>query len=376
MMAAFLLATLAALGTSPKPATRFATIEATVRRGIKLGIYPGAVVVVGRRDTVLYSRGFGRLTWARSAPATSPRFTQWDLASLTKVVATTSAVLVLVERGQVSLEAPVARYLPQFTGDGRERVTVRMLLDHTSGLPPYVPFFRLAAGRDSAIELLYREPLVRPPGTTAEYSDLNAMLLGLVVEAASGATLDAFAASEVFAPLGMTATVFAPALLAGGPVAPSRSLAGHPLPGRVSDENAGLLGGVAGHAGLFSTGADLARYAQAWLRGGTTATGRWVSEQTLREFLQVTPASRTRALGWDTPDRGGPHPSVYGRLAGPATFGHTGWTGTMMWFDSKRDLFLIFLTNRSFEPRSRRSMLALGALRARLSDEVDLAAAR
>lgn len=376
MTSVILLASLAALGTTPKPATRFATIEATIRRGIRQGLYPGAVVVVGRRDTVLYSRGFGRLTWARSAPATSPRFTQWDLASLTKVVATTSAVLVLVERGQVDLDAPVARYLPRFTDDGRERVTVRMLLDHTSGLPPYVPFFRLAAGRASAIELLYRQPLKRPAGTTAEYSDLNAMLLGLVVEAVSGAPLDAFAASEVFAPLGMTATVFTPALLAGGPVAPSRSVAGHPLPGRVSDANADLLGGVAGHAGLFSTGADLARYAQVWLRGGATASGRWASEQSLREFLQVTPGSRTRALGWDTPDHGGPHPSAYGRLAGPATYGHTGWTGTMIWFDSKRDLFLIFLTNRSLEPRSRRSIRDLGALRARLSDEVDLAAAR
>ena len=371
-----LLTLLTAAGHSPRPAVPFAAVEATVRRGIRQGIYPGAVVVVGRRDAVLYSKGFGHLTWARKAPTPSPESTRWDLASLTKVVATTSAVLVLVERGQVNLDAPVARYLPRFTGEGRERVTVRMLLDHTSGLPAYVPFFRLAANRDAAIDLLYREPLVRAPGLSADYSDLNAMLLGLLVEAVSGAPLDRFAASEVFTPLGMTATLFAPSLPAGASIAPSRSLAGRPEPGRVNDENSFLLGSVAGHAGLFSTGADLARYAQAWLRGGATSVGRWASPETLQEFLRLSPASGSRALGWDTPEQGGPNPSVFGKLAGAGTYGHTGWTGTMMWIDPDRDLFLVFLTNRSLDPRARRSIKALRALRGRLSEQVDMAAVR
>ncbi len=376
MITSLLLGVLAASGTAPRPAPRFAAVEATVWRGIRRGIYPGAVVVVGRRDSVLYSRGFGHLTWARTAPAPSPSSTRWDLASLTKVVATTSAVLVLVERGQVNLDAPVARYLPRFTGEGRERVTVRMLLDHTSGLPPYVAFYRLAASREAAIDLLYREPLARPPGLRADYSDLNGILLGLLVEAVSGTPLDSFASSEVFTPLGMTATLFAPALPAGASIAPSRTLSGRPEPGRVNDDNSYILGSVAGHAGLFSTGSDLARYAQAWLQGGTTSVGRWVSEATLQAFLQVSPSSGTRALGWDTPSHDGAEPSVYGKLADPGTYGHTGWTGTMLWIDPHRDLFLVFLTNRSFEPRARHSIRALRELRGRLSEQVDLAAAR
>ena len=376
MIAPLALAVLAAGGTAPRPAHSFAAVEATVRRGIRLGIFPGAVVVVGRRDTVLYSRGFGRLTWARTGPAPSPSSTRWDLASLTKVVATTSAMLVLVERGLVSLDAPVARYLPRFTGGGRELVTVRMLLDHTSGLPPYIAFYRLAASREAVIDLLYHQPLMRPPGQRAEYSDLNGMLLGLLVEAVSGTPLDAFTSSEVFTPLGMTATLFAPALPAGASVAPSWSQAGRPEPGRVNDDNSYVLGGVSGHAGLFSTGSDLARYAQAWLHQGTTSSGRWVSRETLDEFLRVSPASGTRALGWDTPDPNRAEPSVYGKLAGPATYGHTGWTGTMLWIDPGRNLFLVFLTNRSLEPRARHSVRALRRLRGRLSELVDAVASR
>jgi CubicO group peptidase (beta-lactamase class C family) len=144
----------------------------------------------------------------------------------------------------------------------------------------------------------------------------------------------------------------------------------------VNDENSFLLGSVAGHAGLFSTGADLARYAQAWLRGGATSVGRWASPETLQEFLRLSPASGSRALGWDTPEQGGPNPSVFGKLAGAGTYGHTGWTGTMMWIDPDRDLFLVFLTNRSLDPRARRSIKALRALRGRLSEQVDMAAVR
>ena len=140
----------------------------------------------------------------------------------------------------------------------------------------------------------------------------------------------------------------------GEPVAPSRTVAGRPAPGRVNDENAFLLGGVAGHAGLFSTGADLARFAQVWLRGGSSPSGAWVKSATLKEFLRRSPQSGTRALGWDTPDHAGVHPSVYGALADGETYGHTGWTGTMLWIDPDHDLFLVFLTNRSYDPRSRR----------------------
>ncbi len=352
------------------PDPRFSAIAAMIQRGIRLGVYPGAVIVIGRRDSVLYAKGFGRLTWAENSAAPSPSRTLWDLASLTKVMATTSAVMVLVDRGTVKLDEPAARYLPRFTGEGRERVTVRMLLDHTSGLPAYLAFHRLAASRDAAIELLYREPLARRPGALAVYSDLNAILLGLLVEKVTTESLDVFTAREVIRPLALTSTVFMPALRAGLSVAPSRMVSGRPVAGRVNDDNAFLFGGVAGQAGLFSTGTDVARFAQQWLRQGAAQTGQWVASATMQEFLRRTTESGSRALGWDTPGKYGDTPSIYGSLASPTTYGHTGWTGTMLWIDPVRDLFVVFLTNRSLEPKVRRSLTALRDIRSSLSDLV------
>ena len=373
-----LLAVASAAPVAKSEPDPYAAIAALVERGIRQGVYPGAVVVIGRRDRVLYSRGFGHLTWARNAPRPSPTTTLWDLASLTKVMATTSSVMVLVDRGTVALDAPVARYLPRFGGGGRERVTVRMLLDHTSGLPAYLAFHRLVTTRDSAVELLYRQPLIREPGEAELYSDLNAILLGLLVEAVSSESLDAFAAREVMQPLGLTRTVFAPAIGAGASVAPSRQVGGRPVAGRVNDDNAFLFGGVAGQAGLFSTGSDVARFAQHWLRQGTVDSGQWVAPATMQEFLRRSaPAGRPggRALGWDTPAVGPDGPSIYGTRAGSLTYGHTGWTGTMVWIDPGRDLFMVFLTNRSLDPRVRRSLTAMRDIRSALSNLV-LASAR
>lgn len=374
MTLALVVGALLLQGPRPMAAPSFASVGALVERGIRQGIYPGAVVVIGRRDTVLYARGFGHLSWTRASPRPSAADTRWDLASLTKVLATASAVMVLVDQGRVSLDAPVSRYLPRFTGSGRELITVRMLLDHTSGLRPYLPLYRLSGSRAEAIDLLYQALPIRIPGSSPQYSDLNAMLLGLLVEAVTGESLDVFAAREVFAPLRLSSTAFVPSLGPGVSIAPSWSSGGRPVSGRVNDDNANLLGGVAGHAGLFSTGADMARFAQAWLRDGRAADGPWVSASAMREFLHRSARSGSRALGWDTPEQHGSAPSIYGQLAGPQTFGHTGWTGTMLWVDPVRNLFVVFLTNRSLEPRARHSITALRALRSSLSDLVIRAA--
>lgn len=374
----FLLAAASAAPATRSEPDHYAAVAALVERGIRQGVYPGAVVVIGRGDSVLYSRGFGHLTWARNAPVPSPTTTLWDLASLTKVMATASSVMVLVDRGAVELDAPVARYLPRFGGGGRERVTVRMLLDHTSGLPAYLAFHRLVTTRDAAIDMLYREPLVREPGAAQLYSDLNAILLGLLVEAVSSESLDVFAAREVMQPLGLTRTVFAPALSTGASVAPSRKVGGLPVAGRVNDDNAFLFGGVAGQAGLFSTGSDVARFAQHWLRQGVVESGYWVAPATMQEFLRRSSdpaAPGGRVLGWDTPTAGDT-PSIYGTRAGPRTYGHTGWTGTMVWIDPGRDLFMVFLTNRSLDPRVRRSLTAMRDIRSALSNLVLASAGR
>lgn len=373
MILSLLLFAAAALDTSYAPVARM------VEHGIQEGIYPGAVVVIGRRDTILYASGFGHVTWSAGARSPSVGDTRWDLASLTKVVATTSAVLVLVDRGRVKLDAPVSRYLPRFTGQGREQVTVRMLLDHTSGLPAYLPLYRLTTSRRNAVSRLYRQSLRHPPGTVTEYSDLNGILLGLLVEAVSGSPLDRYASQQVFSPLGMDATAFAPDLPNGVPVAPSRRIGCCAVPGRVNDDNAFLLGGVSGHAGLFSTGLDLARFAQIWLRNGALPHSEkfWVQPTTMQRFLARLPGEK-RALGWEVPEAAEEpgRPSVYGTTICSCAFGHTGWTGTMLWIDPTADLFVIFLTNRSLEPRVRNSIGALRELRGRLSDEVLLISKR
>lgn len=363
-------------GTKAEPVSRprdsFAAVEAAVRRGIQRGIYPGAVVVIGRRDTVLYARGFGHLTWDTRTPVPNPDSTVWDIASLSKVVGTTSAVMRLVDVGLVDLDAPVSRYLPRFSGAGRDSVTVRMLLNHTSGLRSFLPLYRLATTRAAAIELIYAEPLSRPPGTAMEYSDLNAMLLGLLVEAVRGQPLDRVVHDDVLVPLGLRSTAYRPPASWRHRIAPTGLDRGGAIRrGIVNDFNAARLGGVAGHAGLFSTGGDLARYAQIWLRRGAGPKGRWVSAQTVDRFLARGSKSGSRLLGWDTRDSlltDGP--SVFGSLVSDAAYGHTGWTGTELWIDPTHDVFLVFLTNRSFDPRARRSIEALRDVRAELSDAV------
>ena len=352
----------------PAGAQSFAEVDEVVQQGIRRGIYPAAVVVIGRRDTILYARGYGRFTWSPRSQVPNPDSTYWDIASITKVMGTTSAVMRLVDAGRIQLDAPVRRYLPRFSGGTKDRVTVRMLLDHTSGLRSYAPFFQRARTRAAAIELLYSERLTRPPGEAPVYSDLNAILLGLVVESAASMPLDSFVEREVFAPLELHQTTYRlrPALRTRA--VPSAVWRGQPVQGFVNDPNAALLGGAAGHAGIFSTGMDLARYAQVWLRDGVGPNGQWVSSSTLRVFLTRGANSGPRLLGWDTPELNLDQPSVFGTLISDAAYGHTGFTGTELWIDPTRDLFLVFLTNRTFNPKVRHSLDQLRGVRAELSD--------
>lgn len=358
----------ATAGSAQTPVQAYDELDRVVRQGIRQGIYPGAVVVVGRRDSIVYARGYGHFTWKPSSPVPTPDSTVWDIASITKVVGTASAAMRLVDSGRLSLDAPVGRYLPRFSGGAKDRVTVRMLLDHTSGLRSYAPLFKQARTREGAISVLYAEPIVRTPGESPVYSDLNAIVLGLVIESASGMPLEQFVAREVFAPLEMEQTTYRPSPAATRRTVPTALWRGHPIQGRVNDPNADVLGGAAGHAGIFSTGMDLARYAQAWLRNGVGPKGQWVKPATIRAFLQRGVNSGPRLLGWDTAEHGGKEPSVFGNLISDAGYGHTGFTGTEIWIDPARDLFLVFLTNRTFDPRPRDSQHALRRVRASLSD--------
>jgi CubicO group peptidase (beta-lactamase class C family) len=353
----------------PAVAQTFADVDRAARAGIREGLYPGAVVIVGRRDSILYSRGYGHFTWNPASRVPDPDSTLWDLASITKVVATAASAMRLVDQGKLDLDAPVRRFLPRFSGGLKNQVTVRMLLDHTSGLKSYVPIYK-KAGRSRArmVNLLYAQPLLRSPGDSAEYSDLNAMLLGLLIESVSGTSLDRFAEAEVFGPLGMTETRFRPPADLKRRIAPAGIWRGQPVPGDVNDQNAAAFGGIAGHAGVFSTGRDLARFAQVWLREGMAPAGQWVSPATMRQFLTRGPRSGTRLLGWDSPELNGEEPSIYGTLITQSAYGHTGFTGTEIWIDPAHDLFLIFLTNRAFDPRTRDSVKGLKLVRTELSD--------
>lgn len=368
---ALLVALAVFLAVPPATHAQYAEVAAAVQAGIRQGVFPGAVVVIGRQDTVLYARGFGRFTWATSSQVPSVDSTLWDLASLTKVVATASVAMRLADRGQLDLNAPVSRFLPRFVGAGRERVTLRMLLDHTSGLPAFAPLYRNADTREAAIAQVWDVPLRRAPGLSPDYSDLNAILLALAMEAITGQPFDELVRQEVFDPLGMTETLFAPPASLRRRIAPSMRDAQGPIAGRPSDPNAFAMGGIAGHAGVFGTGADLARFAQAWLRQGRLAgDATWVSPLTLNQFLMRGPSTGSRMLGWDTPRAIVPRNTTtsFGSLTGALTYGHTGWSGTSMWIDPEADLFVVLLTNRSYDPRARNSLVAIRDVRHAVSN--------
>ncbi|HXF95741.1 MAG TPA: serine hydrolase domain-containing protein [Gemmatimonadales bacterium] len=361
-------------GAGPPHDAPFAaeTFDPLVLDGIRRGAYPGAALVIGRRDTILFAKGYGRQTWSRGSDAVSPDSTLYDLASLTKVIATTTALMLLVDRGQVTLDAPVARYLPEFTAPGTDAITVRHLLTHTSGLRATLPLHREAPDSAAArAMLLAAAPIVRP-GMRVVYSDVNAMLLGEVVARVAGEPLDRFAAREIFGPLGLEQTRFRPPRRLHPRIAPTGIWRGHPIRGVVNDPNAHRLGGVAGHAGAFSTALDVARFAQFMLRQGALPDGRpLVRSETVRLFTTRVeppgPGQESRALGWQAVPTGETVPSA-GTLFGPRSFGHTGWTGTSLWIDPDRDLFVVLLTNRAYAPRNRRSLSVVKEVRGRVAD--------
>ena len=342
-----------------------AAIDRAVHDGIAAGVFPGAVVVVGTGDRVIHARGYGHFTWKATGPVPDPDGTLFDLASLTKVVATTTAVMLLADRGLLALQHPVQRYLPGFTGDGKDSVTVRHLLEHRSGLRPFLRLDTLARDAAEARRLVLIEPLRHPPGAQVVYSDLNAMLLGWIVEQVSGTTLDAFAAQEVLRPLGMTRAGFRPARSQRDAIMPVGLWRGHAIAGEVHDQNAARLGGVAGHAGLYATGREVARFAQFMLRRGTTAEGATlVRTGVVDAFVRRGPGNR--ALGWEMRDTTLSDNS--GQWMSAATYGHTGYTGTSLWIDPQRQVFVVLLTNRVFAPRTNRSISELKRVRAAVAD--------
>jgi CubicO group peptidase (beta-lactamase class C family) len=339
---------------APAPDARFDPVLTYLRSQVD-SAFPSAVVAVGRHDSVLLLAAVGHYGIDDPRPVTPE--TVYDMASLTKVIGLTTACMMLVGEGKLDLDAPVQRYVPAFRGGGpnKERVTIRHLLTHSSGLPAWRPLYIETTTRATAFALADTTALLRQPGDTFVYSDLGAIVLTQAVEAITGQRLDAYLDARVFRPLQMASTRFLPPPAWRDRIAPTeRSQDGTIIRGTVHDENAWRLGGVSGHAGLFSTAGDLARFAQ-WLLG-QRAYLEWTKRQNL-------PRGSSRALGWDTPSEN----SSAGTKLGPRAFGHTGFTGTSIWIDPDKDVFIILLTNRVNPTRENNR---IGRVRPRVADLV------
>jgi CubicO group peptidase (beta-lactamase class C family) len=341
------------------------SIVRVLDRAIADSAFPGAIAVVGRRDGEVTSYAVGRLDWPAQSPPPDER-SLWDLASLTKVVGMTTAMMQLVEQDRVELDAPVVRYLPEFAGPGKERVTIRHLLTHSSGLPSWRPLYKEATTADTAVAIVFATAPDTVPGARMVYSDLGAILLGKVVERVTGEPLDVYLTRHVFGPLGMTSTMYRPDASLRARIAPTEfdPWRQRKIHGEVHDENAFMLGGVSGHAGLFSTAGDLARFARMMLSGGTLDGVRVLRGSTIAQFTAVQdPGLSHRALGWETPSG---RNSAGARMSARA-FGHTGFTGTSLWMDPEAGVFVILLSNRVNPSRQN---TRIGLVRTALADAV------
>jgi uncharacterized protein YbbC (DUF1343 family)/CubicO group peptidase (beta-lactamase class C family) len=325
----------------PVAAAHLVAVDAVIEQAIHENQIPGAVLLVGHDGRVIYRKAYGsRALESRREPMTID--TIFDLASLTKVVVTTPAVMQLVERGKVRLNDPVAKYLPEFAQNGKEDITVRQLLTHYSGLEPDLDLKTPWEGKETAYKMSFAETLDEPPGSKFTYSDINFIVLGALVERVSGESLDAYATQHIFAPLKMMHTRFLPPTAWRAKIAPTQyDENDHMLWGEVHDPTARRMGGVAGHAGLFSTGDDLAKFAQALLNGGGTILSSLSVEKMTRPE-QPPSAPVLRGFGWDIDS---PFSSNRGDLLPVGSYGHTGFTGTSLWIDPTTKSFIILLTN-------------------------------
>ncbi len=323
--------------------------------------FPGGVLAVGYQNELVVHE-FGRQTYDPKSPAVNVD-TIYDAASLTKPVVTATLVAMQMEAGRIGLDLPVARFIHEWNSgpnpDWRKTVTVRNLLTHSSGLPAHKDYFLTLHSKREFIAAICAEPLEYAPGTKTIYSDLGFILLGEILERATGKTLDQLAHEEIFAPLDMAGTTFNPPKNLLERVAPTENDATYRkrlLQGEVHDENAFAMGGVAGHAGMFTTASDLAAFCQMLLNGGIYGHHRMLTRATISQFTAAQAvAGNTRTLGWMSPTPN----STSGRYFSPRSYGHLGFTGTSVWIDPDRKMFVILLTNRVYPTRDNDKIAAV-----------------
>ncbi|MDE3057636.1 MAG: serine hydrolase [Bacteroidota bacterium] len=322
-------------------------VDDIVEKAIQDSAFPGATLLVAKDGVVVWNKAYGTYDYSEKSQLVDVN-SMYDLASVTKVIATTSAVMRLYDEEKLKLDDPVIKYIPQFGQNGKEHITLYNLLVHDSGLPAFIRFYYFCNDPQCLLDSLYAAKLVYKTGDSSIYSDLGLITMGKVIEKITGTTLDRYVDSVFFKPLGMTSTMYNPPASLIPRIAPTEvdnywKKTGVAVRGRVHDENAATLGGVSGHAGLFSTTSDLAVLLQMELNGGTYGGVRYIKEATLKKFRARQSSLSTRGIGWDTKN---PGHSWAGKLMSDSTFLHTGFTGTSVAVDPTRNLIIVFLTNR------------------------------
>ncbi len=360
----------------------FSGVDNIIENGISNRDFPSAVLVIGNEKGIIYQNAYGRLTYDDDAQPTTMN-TIYDLASVTKVIATTSAIMKLYDEGRIDLNASVASYIPEFAVNGKGDITVMNLLLHNSGLTAWSPFYERDTCAEQVRAEIYGCTKEYPTGSKFVYSDYNAVLLGDIIEKITGMKLDKYCKKSIFEPLGMTDTDYLIPLSLNYRIAPTENdtyWRHQLLIGYVHDETAALLEGISGNAGLFSTGPDLFKFMQMMLNRGLYSDPRRVPAKNEYDTLfnpntidmftsKVTGLGyqNTRALGWDTKPEPTGYPSQCGNKFSANSFGHTGYTGTSVWCDKEKKLIVIFLTNRVYPKRGNEE---IRNIRPKVHDEV------
>lgn len=326
--------------------TRFAAAFRVLTQTISERAFPSASIAVTQKGKLVALKAFGHFVHEQESPEVTTA-SIYDLASLTKVLATTAMAMILYDRGRLDFDPPVVGIVPELKNDDprREKITIRMLLSHSSGLPAYEKLFLRANGRDEIFAAACAAPLVTDPGSKAEYSDIGFIILGAALERIADELLDRFCQREIFGPLGMEHTAFDPPVHWWELIPPTQNDQTYRhriIQAEVQDENASAMQGVAGHAGLFAGAQDVAIFANAMIQGGAPI----IRTETLALFTQrqPSPTGTSRALGWDTPSS----PSQSGQYFSPRAFGHLGYTGTSLWIDPEHQVSITLLTNRTW----------------------------
>ena len=343
----------------------FSKVDNLINEAITDSVFPGAVLLINKKGGTIYEKAYGNFTYKKTSTKVTSN-TIYDLASLTKIVSTTTSAMICIDESLFNLHDRVVKFIPEFNNNGKENITIRNLLMHNSGLPAFKRFYKFCKNSEDVINDIYNTNLMYKTGSKTVYSDLSMIVLQRVIEKVTGESLDSFSEKNIFKPLNMKNTMFNPPDSIKKVIAPTEFddyWRHRQLQGEVHDETASQLNGVSGNAGLFSNAKDLSNFLQMILNKGVLKGKRIINEKTVKLFTKKQPQSN-RALGWDIKSK---ERSSAGHLFSDKSFGHTGYTGTSFWVDPGRKLFVIFLTNRVYPTRENRRIIKF---RPKLHDEI------